>query len=91
MTDFNIPAADLNAPLGALDAESLITIVAGLSIAVFGVTIVLQVPQAREACGRLLGHPEVRNAGRAVARVLVQAAAAPLGMRVDTFPAGNAD
>ena len=55
---------DINTSHPQLDGNSIVTLVGGLALFGAGVALSLQVPQAREFCGRILQHPSVKKAGR---------------------------
>ena len=77
---------DLTAPQPQLAASSIVTLVGGFSLIGAGVALALQVPQARDFCGRILEHPEVQKVGREAAVALLRSVAASLGWSLEKLP-----
>lgn len=77
MTDITVlgPARD-NTPRPQADTRTP-AIVGGVLVSA-GLVVLLQIPGARDACGRFLRSPEVQAAGRDLADGLVREAAASL-------------
>lgn len=69
---------DFNTPMPELDAKIISNLLGGLVLVGIGLTRILQVPQARDVCSRILSHPEVKKAGLTI----VQSLADSLGQNI---------
>lgn len=76
---------DITAPQPELDPNSILVLLGGALVG-GGVAALLQVPQVRNACGRLLQRPEVKKAGREAAQWLLRDIAASLGRDGGSVP-----